>query len=312
MPIDALLLSLKNAAPVWSKRHWPVVPTDGAIPPFTSCSFIRRIGPRPHGDQRGVYFEVGSYVNGHAPDQISLNFDAEEPDITTAQLRDDSGQVRELVTICRCVALGEIVLVENVKGSGGVGAVEKLLSRLFQHLLTYGNPPKSHPTIELLDVANADLRTAIQRGGGVKKVVLRMVDGSDQGDDGWMSPLRAGKGRFRNASKFSATWESGNNDILSTDDVVDAVNVSLEDDSPLDRVSLELRDGNCISGVGNYKARHTVSVTMDNAGVLHMSELIEGLWSYLDELRITRNGWRLINDTGLFNTNAPVVAAEVV
>jgi len=308
LPIDALLVELKNVAPTWSRRHWPVVPPTGVLDAGVACSFIRRIGARPHGDQRGVYFEVGSYINGHAPDQIALDFSADEPDITTEQVRDSTGQVREIVTICRCVALGETVLVENVKGSGGVGAVEKLLGRLFRNLLRYGNPAKSYPTIELLDVANSDLRLAIQRGRGVQKVFLRMVDGADPGEDGWTSPLRAGKNRVGNASKFSAIWESPDNDALDTDDVVNAVNESLEEDSPLDKITLELRDGNRISAVGNYKARFQVSVTMDNAGVLHMSELIEGLWSYLDELRIARNGWRLINDSGQFNTDAPVSA----
>lgn len=304
--IDEALLQLKAVAPVWSKRHWPVVPPSGILTQGISCSFIRKIGPRPHGDQRGVYFEVGSYVNGHAPDQIALDFAADEPDITTEQVRDSQGKIREIVTICRCVALGETVLVENVKGSGGVSAVEKLLSRLFQCMLTFGNPARAFPGIELLDVANSDLRTAILRGRGVQKVVLRMIENEASQDEGWTAPLKAGKARVGNAARFSGIWESSDNDALNTDDVIDAVNESLEDDSPLDRIMIELRDGNRINGVGSYKARHQVPVTVDNAGLLHYSELIEGLWSYLDELRIARNGWRLINDSGVFNSDAPV------
>lgn len=304
--IEDLLLQLQLAAPTWAKRHWPAVPEAGRLDPGVSCSFVRKIVPRANGDQKGVYFEVGSYVNGHAPDQIELDFAAREPDILTEQVRDSSGKVREIVTICRCVALGETVIVENVMGSGGVGAVQRLLSRLFSTYLTYGNPVRRHPTIELLDVTSPDLRTAILRGRGVKKVFLRMVDGVDPGDDGWSAPLKLGKQRVRNAEKFAAIWESADDGVLNTDDVVAAVDESLEEDTALDKITLELGDGNRLNGLGSYKARSHVFVTMDNAGLLYYSELIEGLWSYLDELRLTRNNWRLIDDRGFFNVTAPV------
>lgn len=84
----------------------------------------------------------------------------------------------------------------------------------------------------------------------------------------------------------------------------------MEEDSALDKITLELNDGNKLTGLGSYKARSQVYVTMDNAGLLHYSELIEGLWSYLDELRITRNNWRLINDGGFFNADAPFIIQE--
>lgn len=309
-PIEELLTRLQQIAPTWSKRHWPVVPDEGRLEPGVACAFIRRIVRRHHGDEKGLYFEVGSYTNGHAPDQMELDFNADEPDITTEPVRDAQGRVREIVIICRCVALGETLIVENVMGSGGVGGVQKLLSRLFSHFLTYGDARRKYPTIELLDVTSADLRTAILRGRGVRKVFLRMVEGADPGDDGWAAPLKSSKHRFRNAEKFAAIWESSDNEILNTDDVVAAVDDSMEEDSALDKITLELNDGNKLTGLGSYKARSQVYVTMDNAGVLHYSELIEGLWSYLDELRISRNNWRLINDDGFFNAHAPVIIQD--
>jgi hypothetical protein len=305
-PIESLLLQLQAVAPSWAKRHWPIVPANGHVEQGVSCSFIRKIALRSSGDQRGVYFEVGSYVNGHAPDQIQLDFNASEPNITTERVRDSQGNEREIVTICRCVALGETIIVENVKGSGGVGAVQALLGRLFRSYLVTGTPPRSYPTIELLDVTSRDLRTAIRRGRGVERVFLRMIDGAEQAEDGWARPLKAGKDRIRNSAKFSAVWEAADNGVLNTDDVVSAVDESLEDDSALEKVVLILKDGNKLTGLGSYKARTTVSVTMDNAGVLFYSELIEGLWGYLDELRRTRDTWRLIDDNGFFNADAPI------
>ncbi len=305
-PIEQLLLRLQAVAPTWSGRHWPTVPAVGRLDAGVFCSFVRKIIPRQTGDQKGLYFEVGSYVNGHAPDQIELDFTAVEPDITTEQVRDSNGKVREIVTICRCVALGETLIVENVMGSGGVGAVQRLLSRLFNSLLTHGEPPRRHPTVELLDVTSPDLRTAIMRGRGVKKVYLRLVDGAIPAEEGWASPLKGSRERVRNAERFSAIWESADDAVLNTDDVVAAVDDSMEEDTALEKITLELGDGNRLTGLGSYKARSQVSVTMDNAGLLHYSELIEGLWSYLDELRLTHNNWRLIDDRGYFNVEAPV------
>ncbi len=306
VPIETLLLNLQTVAPTWAKRHWPIVPADGKVEQGVSCSFIRKMALRSSGDQRGIYFEVGSYVNGHAPDQIQLDFAATEPNITTERVRDSQGNEREIVTICRCVALGETIIVENVKGSGGVGAVQALLGRLFHTYLTWGNPPRRHPTIELLDVTSRDLRTAIRRGRGVERVFLRMVDGAEQDENGWATPLKAGKDRIGNSAKFSAVWEAGDNDILNMEDVINAVDESLEEDSVLDKVSLVLKDGNTLTGLGSYKARTKIYVTVDNAGLLFYSELIEGLWGYLDELRRTRDAWRLIDDNGFFNAEAPV------
>ncbi len=305
-PIETLLLQLQRIAPSWARRHWPLVPTDGRIEQGASCCFIPKIALRSSGDQKGVYFEVGSYVNGHAPDQIQLDFNASEPNITTERVRDSQGNEREIVTICRCVALGETIIVENVKGSGGVGAVQALLGKLFRTYLSNGNPPRPHPAVELLDVTSRDLRTAIRRGRGVERVFLRMVDGAEREEDGWAVPLRAGRERIRNSAKFSAVWEAADNEVLNTEDVISAVDESLEEDSTLDRVVLVLKDGNTLTGLGSYKARTKIYVTMDNAGLLYYSELIEGLWGYLDELRRTRDTWRLIDDNGFFNAEAPI------
>lgn len=306
-PIDELLLEILNKAPTWSKRHWPPPPAaPNVIGPGVACSFISRIAPRTHGDQKGVYFEVGTYTNGHAPDQMALDFLAAEPDITTARVRDDTGQTREIVIRCRCVALGETVIIENVRGSGGVHAVQRLLSKLLQSYCLYGPQQRRYPTVEFIDVMSGDLRQAILQGDGVEKVTLRLVDGAQPDEDAWLHPLRQGKDRFGNAAVFTGTWEAAGDDVLNTDDVITAAEERDVDDTDLDAIVIHLKDGNRITALGSYKARHEVYVTVDDAGVTHYSELIEGLWSYLDSLRRPKNNWRLLNDDGKFTTDEEV------
>lgn len=272
------------------------------------CYFMARIGTRQNGDRRGVYFEVGSYTYGHAPDQMALDFTVAEPAITTERVQ-AGGETREIVTICRCVALGETLIIENVRGSGGVLAVQKLLSKLLPLYCTFGPSGRRYPTLELVDVASAALRDEIIRGRGVAKVTLRMINATPPEPDGWLQPLRMGRARVRDAARFTATWEAADSKQLSTDDVLSAVDEQMEEDSDLDKVLIELVDGNRIDSLGKYKARHEVVVPVDNANVMHASVLIDGMWGYLDDLRRTHNNWRLVDDDGYFTTGS---AVEVV
>lgn len=306
-PIEDLLRNILQVAPSWARRHWPLPPqAPAAIPPWTVCSFVSRITDREDGDQKGVYFEVGTYVNGHAPDQMALDFQASEPDITTDRVRDAGGNEREIVTICRCVALGETIIVENVRGSGGVLAVQRLLSKLLQVYCVFGPNSQRYPSIELIDVMSGDLRDAIRQGGGAEKISLRLVEGAEPAPDAWLRPLKAGRDRFRNTAVFAATWEAADCEALNTDDVVAAAAEREALESDLDSVVIHLKDGNRITNLGKYKSRYEVSMKVNDGELPQYNIVVAGLWSYLDQLRRAKDSWRLLDDHGNFTTSKPV------
>lgn len=309
-PIEDLLRGVLLAAPNWARRHWPLPPqAPDVIPPGTVCSFISRISDRQDGDLKGVYFEVGTYVNGHAPDQMALDFQASEPDITTDRVRDSVGNEREIVTICRCVALGETVIVENVRGSGGVLAVQRLLGKLLQVYCTYGPESQRYPNIELIDVMSGNLRDAIRQGGGAEKVSLRLIENAEPAPDAWLHPLKSGRDRFGNTAVFAATWEAADKEALDTDDVVAAAAEREAVDSDLDSVVIHLKDGNRITNLGKYKSRFEVTLNVKDGELPQYSIVVAGLWTYLDQLRKAKDNWRLLDDHGYFTTSQPVELA---
>lgn len=309
-PIEDLLRHIVQAAPNWAQRHWPPPPAPPeVIPAGTGCSFIGRIVDRADGDQKGVYFDVGSYTNGHAPDQMALNFQSSEPDITTDRVRDARGNVREIVTICRCVALGETVIVENVRGSGGVMAVQRLLGKLLQTHCRHGAQDRRYPNIELIDVMSGDLRDELRKAGGAEKVSLRMIEGAEPPPDAWLHPLSAGRDRFGNTAVFAATWEAADSEVLDTEDVIAAVAEREEVDSDLDSVVIHLKDGNTITNLGKYKSKYEVTLRVNDGELPQYSMVISGLWTYLDQLRRPNQNWRLLDDDGYFTTNQPVELA---
>ncbi|WP_145985453.1 hypothetical protein [Marilutibacter maris] len=157
-----------------------------------------------------------------------------------------------------------------------------------------------------MDVVSKDLRREIERGGGVAKIYMRVAEAARVEDEYWQSRLRGALDAMPHASKFHATWEA-DDEPLDTDAVIGAVNEFSEDETAIEALTLELVEGNRIRTLGKFKVRKPVDVTVDSAGVLHSSDIINGLWRFLDELR-TPDGdrWRLIDDDGNFTTHATI------
>jgi hypothetical protein len=300
--LETLLLAIKKAAPTAIQRHWPLPPAaPQTFATGTSCVYLSNIGTRK--DQDGVYFEVGAYVYGRGEAQVTMDLSGAEPDVTSGPIVDAKGNQRAIVHIYRCVALGETLLIENHKGSGGASALIRLLTAMFRQ---HYDP--TLPTIELIDVASGDLRRDIELGGGVHSMTIKVLDGAPGKDDTYGVPLFSLREKVGGTGKLNVIWEA--DDELDVESVVDAVEESQHEGSSLSGVTLHLNDGPNITQLGRYRARKKVDITVDAHGIPHYGEIKSELFNYLNELRQSKNKWRLIDDSGYFQAGSPVVKTK--
>lgn len=298
--IEAIVRRIERDAAAFRDRHVPTPPA--ANEPFaagTRCAFIRNIRNRPR--HTGVYFELCSYISGTEQEQFNPDFTRPEPDVLSGPIVDGNGRRREIISTMRCVALGEVVIVEAPKGSGGVVLLQLALTALARR-----HWELELPSIALEDVASSDLRRDIDRGGGVEKMVLKVVDGAARPQDYYASRLVELKNNVPRTRNVSVHWESGD-DPLDTDAVLAAMQEYEGDESALSRVALKLKDGADIISLEKYRERRAIPVRVDNSGALHVTEIETGLWNYLRELRHPDDdGWRMLDDDGYFQLPVPV------
>lgn len=300
--LETLLLAIRKAAPNVAQRHWPKPPpAPDTFSAGTNCVYLSNIKTRK--EQDGVYFEVGSYVYGRGEAQMTMNLSGPEPDVTSGPIIDAKGNQRAIVHIYRCVALGETLLIENHKGAGGATALVRLLTAMFRE-----HYDANLPTIELIDVASGDLRRDIKLGGGVHSMTIKMLDGAPDKDDTYGVPLFSLREKVGGAGKLNVVWEA--DDELDVEAVVDAVEESQHESSPLSGVTLHLNNGPNITRLGRYRARKIAYITVDAHGIPHYGEIRNELFNYLNELRQSKNKWRLIDDAGYFQAGNPVVKTK--
>src|SRR5690606_1414872 len=126
------------------------------------------IKTRSSGD--GVIFTVGSYVKALTPDQVLPNFNQPEADIRTEPVIGRDGTPREVIHVYRCVAFGQALIVECVKGGGRNSHLSHVLSQLFR-----AHSHSDLPNIELLDVSSNELENIISHGGGIDSMTAKMT-----------------------------------------------------------------------------------------------------------------------------------------
>lgn len=302
--LEELLLQIKDRAPFFRNRHWPRPPAaPDAIQVGTQCQYISSISTREGED--GVYFEVGGYVHGRGEHQLTLDLTGNnaDPHITSGPLQDELGRPRAIVTIFRCLALGETLIVENHRGAGGVSVLVRLLTAMFKE---HCDP--ALPGIELVDVTTDNLRREIEAGGGVKSMMIRVIDGAAPQSADRRLPLYLARDSIGGAGKMDVTWQA--EDHLDTDDVLETVESALAMDSGLDKIKIKLHDGPDITKLGRFLAKKEIWVTIDRFGFAHYAEVKDALFAYLTELRVSRSGWSLIDLDGYFNASKPIASME--
>lgn len=288
--IDSLLLQAAQAAPKFAQRHFP---PPSALPQGTTCAFIDNIRKRSKGD--GVLFEINVYTFGQTSEQFHPDFSLSKPDINTGPIKDQNGKLREILHTYRCLALGQAVLVEYNRGAGGISLLEHLLSYIF-HTYCQNNLP----SLALLDVTTSDLERAIKSGGGVDSVSLRLVGGMKPPEGAFVAGTLSGlRKHIKGAKQVSLTWDS-DDDVLDSASVIKVANEFRSDESPLDKISIALKDGGSIPSLEKYRERRRIEVGMSQTGTPLVTDVETGLCNYLDELRLVVDGWRVIDDKGNF------------
>jgi hypothetical protein len=299
--IEEVVRRINDQAKAFRDRHVPTPPVraNETIPAGTHCAFIRNIRNRQRNN--GVYFELCSYTSGTEQEQFNPDFTQAEPDVLNGPIVDGAGRRREIISTIRCVALGEVVIAEAPKGSGGINLLQLSLTALARR---HWDPDL--PSIALEDVASGDLRRDIDRGGGVDKMILKVVDGAASPQDYYAVRLVELRNNVPRTHNVSVQWEAGD-DPLDTDAVMAAMQEYEGDESPLSKVALKLKDGPDIVSLEKYRERRSIQIQVDNSGAVHVSEIETGLWNYLRELRRPDDaGWRMLNDNGYFQLAIPV------
>lgn len=288
--LDQLLLRVKAAAPQFGQRHYPP-PT--ALPAGTPCVFLNRIEKRSKG--AGVLIEVYSYMFGSQSDQLRPDFTKAQPDVKSGPIIDAQGQTREIVHSYRCVILGQSVLVEYNGRAGGLDQLAHLLAHVFN---TYC---EKLPSIEFLDVAASDLEKAIKAGGGVDRIELSLLAGNKPASNFPFARKLSDIGAaVTGAKQVKVVWDTDDNTI-SPKTAVQIAQEFESEETNLETLTIQLKEGGIIKGLDKYKEKRRIQVQVVPGGKVAVSEIEEGLWNYLDELRMVQGkSWRVIDDQGNF------------
>lgn len=290
--IEELLLDVDAHTSLLKERHFPPIKD---LTAGITCSYITNIKRRAGGDKRGVSFEVGVYTHGVETDQLSLGDDTTDPVIESGRIVGKDGKPREILHRYWCVALGETVLIDYVRSSGGYAKLTPMLDFLFRYRSGRNQPL---PATELLDVAAPSFQAAVEAGGGIAKVTLRMVEAIPAGKrmkfGRMLSELRA---ELTGARRLTVEWDTG-------DEKIDPVHVEKiyqefkRDDSPIQEFIVKLKDGADLTGATRFHEKQEIQVQITPEGKVASTEILEGLWNYLDKLRTPTGTWRMLDDDG--------------
>lgn len=288
--LDTLLLKVQERAPKFAQRHYP---STDAIPEGTLCAFISNIRHRKHHD--GVMFDMNVYTYGSSVEQFNPDFTKAAPDINQGRIVDSEGKQRDILHSYRCLALGQALLVEYNRAAGGMHLLELLLAYVF-----HVHCDQKLPSVELMDVATADLDKAIKAGGGVDWVSLRLIGGSKPPATAALSQ-RLGELRkqVKGAKRVKVVWEA-EDDVLDAKAVLALASEYADDTTPLDKMAIQLKDGGSIPSLEKYRERRRIEVGLTREGAMIVADIETGLYHYLDDLRAVQNGWRVIDDQGNF------------
>lgn len=229
----------------------------------------------------GVLFTVCSYQQGHVPESITPDLTSKEAEIKIIELKDEQGNAGELVHSYRCLALGEVIIIESVMGGGGAAGLEKLLGYLFRRYRD-----KKHPLVDFSDIASSDLRELIQRRGGVERITARLANESKHQGTQYGGMLATLLHKIPGAQQCNVSWE-GKDGALDEDQAV-ALLEEAESDS-LAGVTLHFRDGGSVNNLNEYHERKPVRIQLTPEGRPAVTEIEIALKSYMSELRDPRH-----------------------
>lgn len=225
----------------------------------------------------GALFTVCSYQHGHVPESITPDLTSKEAEIKIIELKDEQGNAGELVHSYRCLALGEVIIIESVMGSGGAAGLGKLLGYLFRRYRD-----KSHPLVDFSDIASSNLRELIQRRGGVEKITARLATESKYQGTQYGGLLASLLHKIPGAQQCNVSWENKHG-TLDEDQAVALLEEA--DSESLAGATLHFRDGGSVNNLSEYRERKPVRIQLTPDGRPAVSEIEVALKTYMSELR---------------------------
>lgn len=279
-----MLAEICKKAPTAGDRHHPKIVSGKPLDVGTSCAFINRNLLV----QDVFVFHMWAYSCGQAPESMEADLSKNEVTSTPLALGDGASQ-REVVYACRCVTYGDVLLIENARGTGGGATLAKLLNSLLRRYID----PK-HPAVHLEDFASMDFADLVQQKGGITRVRARLLHTVPAEGSRYAKTLQIARNEIPGAKGASIIWESEAGGISADD--AKAVLDEFDNDS-LDGAIVYFQDGSSISNLNVYREKHQVELPVANSGQPHSADIENALLDYLTALRDTSKGGP-INDKG--------------
>lgn len=260
------LSEIRNSANKVSQRHYPS--TLSSISAGTRCLFINSFKTL---DSGAIIFTVCSYLKGHTPEAFSTNLQEEQVDIEELSLKGENGEEKELVFSYQVLAYGDIIIIENLSGSGGILALERLLSHLISEHTEYFS------RVDLKDVSTRKLNRLIASKGGIRRIRTNVMI-HDESTGAFSAPLTNIRKSIGGAKKCIFEWHADEESELSTRNALDLT----EDVS---RFTIEFKDGSSLNNLDLYKEKRKLPIDLAPSGRPERNKIEQALRDYLYDLR---------------------------
>lgn len=285
--IDTLIKTIFENSPTLADRHYPATYD---INVGSACMFLNKIKSIPNS---GIIFDVCSYTSGHVPESMVPQLNSKEADITPVLIQDENGNKGELVHNYRCLAFGQVLIIEFVSGGRGSIGLQDLLNRLT--LKIFG---PEHPKIEFNDIGSSNLRDLIDAQGGVSKITAKIVENSKVGGSTYGQTLYAVRNTVPHSASCIVTWEHGA-ETLGIDESIQMLEES--DNDNLSSVTIHFAKGGSISDLSSYRERKRVGIQITPDGRPAVTEIETELKKYLNLLRDPQKNGPIYTDGTLKN-----------
>ena len=269
--IENVLRDALKKAPTLGLRHYP---STTKLAKGTQCVFINDFRDLKGG---GLLLEICGYVHGHVPEGFQPDLTKAKAKVEPVTVRGGDGTPRSLGSAYRCLAYGQVLVMEAIRGGGGSGALADLLTDVFRRLVE-----EKFPTVDMCDIGSSDLRKMIKAKGGVKAIRARIIDVPDEVEGSTYGKLLLeAKNSVGGAKRCEVYWEAEGK--LDAENAVAMMEEA--DDDTLAGVTLEFNAGGSISDLRKYREKKTVKVADDGDGRPLVTEIEAALFEYLAQLR---------------------------
>ena len=240
--------------------------------------------------REGVRLQMCSYVPGQLTKTLRPDLSGTSVDVKNVKIVDDDGNKLEPLTVMHAHLFGDVVIVEQRRGAGGVSKLGTVLTALIRRWVD-----KSHPSIHLENAVSADLIKAIKAGDGATGFRVRLVHPTVHDDHRYSASMtslfRAASGTKKLGVEFTAdgTYSSA---------AVKEVITEAEDDDSLEGLAIQLANGNTVT-LSEHRIRKPYKVQVDDSGYPISPDVVSSMRDYLTYLRRPGDGQTLTKSGSL-------------